>query len=118
MDVLASDIPSLKDVPISHFNYAVNEVQGRLKVLSSVSSFVDDISEVENNVSKALSKVRISNFAKLFDLIIHYTQIGWTSALYILKNRYIYWFWKFDRKYISLSHVDKRKKLLSICDVS
>ena len=52
-----SERPSLKDISITHYKYAVREVQERLKICLAIGQFVDDISDIEQNIGKNLCKV-------------------------------------------------------------
>lgn len=48
---------SVKDLPLTNFKIALGECTDRLKVCSSLSVFIDDVSELEAIHGKALIKV-------------------------------------------------------------
>lgn len=57
MDLEKSNRQWLKDVPFVSARFAVREVKEKLRVVSAVAAYLDDVAEVENALSKSLSKV-------------------------------------------------------------
>jgi hypothetical protein len=58
MDLTNTNRQWLKDVPFASTRFAIREEKEKLRVLGGIAACLEDVSDVENSLSKSLGKVR------------------------------------------------------------
>lgn len=52
-----SELETTPKIPLTHFRFTTREIKERLKVCSALSAYIEDVADVESNMSKSLAKV-------------------------------------------------------------